>query len=116
MLLSVAEDPFQEKLATSLGEQAGQISHQKLKPKSNQDSTFTLILPYSAVRRGESLGAVIYSPLDHLRLLKTHDSIVFKGTGPVDFPGGVVDKKPHANAGNMGLIPGPGRSLMPQSS
>ena len=25
------------------------------------------------------------------------------------FPGGTVDKKPPANAGDMGLIPGPGR-------
>ena len=33
-----------------------------------------------------------------------------------DFPGGTAVKNPPANAGNMGLIPGPGRSHMPQSS
>ena len=30
-----------------------------------------------------------------------------------DFPGGSVDKNPPANAGDMGLIPGPGRSHLP---
>ena len=33
-----------------------------------------------------------------------------------DFPGGTMDKKLTANAGDMGLIPGPGRSHMLQSS
>ena len=32
-----------------------------------------------------------------------------------DFPGGTVVKNPPANAGDMGLIPGPGRSHMPWS-
>ena len=32
-----------------------------------------------------------------------------------DFPSGTVDKNPPANAGDMGLIPGPGRSHMPQN-
>ena len=31
------------------------------------------------------------------------------------FPGGSVDKNPDASAGDMGLIPDPGRSHMPQS-
>ena len=30
----------------------------------------------------------------------------------LDFPGGVVVKSPPANAGDMGSIPGPGRSNM----
>ena len=30
-----------------------------------------------------------------------------------DFPGGTVDKNPPANAGDMGLIPVPGRFHMP---
>jgi len=30
-----------------------------------------------------------------------------------DFPGGAVDRNPPANAGNMGLIPGPGGFHMP---
>ena len=34
----------------------------------------------------------------------------------LDFSGGAVDKNPPANAGDMGLIPGPGRSHMPQSN
>ena len=33
-----------------------------------------------------------------------------------DFPGGIVDKNPPANAGNMGSIPCPGRFRMPRSS
>ena len=33
-----------------------------------------------------------------------------------DFPGGTVVKNPPANAGDMGLIPGLGRSHMPQSN
>ena len=32
------------------------------------------------------------------------------------FPGGAVVKNPPANAGDMGSIPGPGRSHMPQSN
>ena len=33
-----------------------------------------------------------------------------------DFPGGAVVKNPPANAGDMGLSPGPGRSHMPRSN
>ena len=33
-----------------------------------------------------------------------------------DFPGGSVGKKPPANAGDVGLVPDPGRSHMPQSN
>ena len=33
-----------------------------------------------------------------------------------DFPGGTVVKNPSANAGDMGSIPGPGRSHMPRSN
>ena len=36
--------------------------------------------------------------------------------GPRDFPGGSVVKNPPADAGDMGSIPGPGRSYMLQSS
>ena len=32
------------------------------------------------------------------------------------FPGGAVVKNPPANAGDMGLSPGPGRSHMPRSN
>ena len=34
----------------------------------------------------------------------------------MDFPGDIVDKNPPANAGDMGSIPGPGRSHMPWSN
>ena len=34
-------------------------------------------------------------------------------TGNLGFPGGAVVKNPPANAGDMGLSPGPGRSHMP---
>ena len=34
----------------------------------------------------------------------------------MDFPGGAVVKNPPANAGDMGSIPGPGRSHMPRSN
>ena len=33
-----------------------------------------------------------------------------------DFPGGAVVKNPPANAGDTGLIPGPGRSHMPRNN
>ena len=33
-----------------------------------------------------------------------------------DFPGGAVVKNPPANAGDMGLIPGPGRPHLPWSN
>ena len=33
-----------------------------------------------------------------------------------DFPGGTVDKNLPANAGDMGLIPGPGRYRMPRNN
>ena len=33
-----------------------------------------------------------------------------------DFPGGTVVKKPPANAGDTGSIPGPGRSRIPRSN
>ena len=34
----------------------------------------------------------------------------------MDFPGGAVVKNPPASVGDMGLIPGPGRSHMPRSN
>ena len=39
-----------------------------------------------------------------------------KKEGKRDFPGGAVVKNAPANAGDMGSIPGPGRSHMPQSN
>ena len=44
----------------------------------------------------------------------TYKSIKKKKLG--DFPDGAVVKNPPANEGDMGLIPGPGRSHMPRSN
>ena len=40
----------------------------------------------------------------------------FKKINIRDFPGGAVVKNPPTNAGDTGLIPGPGRSHMPWSN
>ena len=40
----------------------------------------------------------------------------FKNTKPWGFPGGAVVENPPANAGDMGLSPGLGRSHMPWSN
>ena len=40
----------------------------------------------------------------------------FKNEWFGDFPGGTVIKNPPANAGDTGLIPGPGKSHMPWSN
>ena len=40
-------------------------------------------------------------------------AIIKKSTNNRDFPGSPVVKNPPANAGDTGLIPGPGRSHMP---
>ena len=42
---------------------------------------------------------------------KTRSRISVRG-----FPGGAVVENPPGNAGDMGLIPGPGRSHMPRSN
>ena len=42
--------------------------------------------------------------------------IILNKTCYTGFPGGAVVKNPPANAGDMGSIPGPGRSHMPQSN
>jgi len=42
--------------------------------------------------------------------------IKFKNNVNPGFPTGSVVKNPPANAGDMGLIPGAGRSYMPQSN
>ena len=39
-----------------------------------------------------------------------------KNVNILGFPGGAVVKNPPANAGDAGLSPSPGRSLMPQSN
>ena len=42
--------------------------------------------------------------------------MLIQNHSPGDSLGGAVVKKPPANAGNMGSIPGPGRSHMPHSN
>ena len=44
------------------------------------------------------------------------DPATFKIISLWDFPGGAVVKNPPANAGDMGLSAGPGRSHMPRSN
>ena len=58
----VAGTLSRESGATSLGEHTGQISHQKLEPKGNQDSIFTLLLPYNGLGRRSNVGVVIILP------------------------------------------------------
>ena len=50
------------------------------------------------------------STLSIIREMKTETTMRW------DFPGGSVVKNPPANAGNMGLSPGLGRSHVPQSN
>ena len=40
----------------------------------------------------------------------------YKDKNSWDFPGGPVVMNPPANAGDTGLIPGPGRSHMPRNN
>ena len=48
-----------------------------------------------------------------MQMIKKHQLLKLRER---DFPGGTVVKNPPANAGDMGLIPGPGRSHMPWSN
>ena len=54
--------------------------------------------------------------MSKLEILRLVIEVVFKITGLGDFPGGTMVKNPPANAGDMGSIPGPGRSHMPRSN
>ena len=49
-------------------------------------------------------------------LYKKINKIKFKNSKKRDFPGGAVVKNPPANAGDTGLIPGPGRSHILRSN
>ena len=53
--------------------------------------------------------------MDHLSAATSSEIIKVKYQGE-GFPGGSVVKNPPANAGDMGLIPGPRRSHMSQSN
>ena len=57
----------------------------------------------------------LYLHLNVLGNLRTNvqDAVKMNCLG---FPGGAVVKNPPANAGDMGLSPGPGRSHMPRSN
>ena len=54
----------------------------------------------------------IYKEFIHLSSKTTTTTIIIIQ----DFPGGAVVKNPPANAGNMGLSTGPGKSHMPRSN
>ena len=61
----------------------------------------------------------IYTKIDskYIRYLKVNiETIKCSKQYGRDFPGGAVAKNPSANAGDMGSIPGLGRSHMPQSN
>ena len=55
-----------------------------------------------------------------MNMLETNEKIEIpkeiKNPKQEGFPGGSVVKNPPANAGDTGLIPGPGRSHMPRSN
>ena len=66
------------------------------------------------VMKGERLQPKILYParLFSFRL----DGEIKSFTGRLGFPGEAVVKNPPANAGDMGLSPGPGRSHMPRNN
>ena len=49
-------------------------------------------------------------------MTKSHVNIIIRNKGIGGFPGGAVVKNLPANAGDMGLILGQGRSHMPRSN
>ena len=57
-----------------------------------------------------------FSPLLPATLHKVRPTVAHQDFPAGDFPGGAVVKNPPANAGDMGLSPGPGRSHMPWSN
>ena len=63
--------------------------------------------------RGE-VSSSMWSMLSLKRAVRHPSGDVEEAVG--DFPGGSVVKNPPASAGDMGLIPGLGRSHMPQSN
>ena len=70
-----------------------------------------------AWEQGSGVWGNVPAPFLH-RSLGVAEKIKFgeRRVPPRDFPGGPVVKNPPANAGNKGLIPGPGRFRMPWSN
>ena len=67
----------------------------------------------SAIKRGMPVGGNFLKLIEGLY----KNPIAGKKKNPIaDFPGGAVVKNPPANAGDMGLSSGPGRSHMPRSN
>ena len=62
------------------------------------------------VSRIQAAGKCVHSIIRGNKLCSTQES---KSDGAQGFPGGSVVKNAPANAGDMGSIPGPGRSHMP---
>ena len=56
------------------------------------------------------LQASVFQPYLHIQNLIKRKYLTVFSTASLDFPGGSVIKNPPANAGDKGLIPGPGRS------
>ena len=54
--------------------------------------------------------------IDKMSVIRICKEFLLKKDKPRDFPGGAVVKNPPANAGDLGSIPGPGRSHMPRSN
>ena len=78
---------------------------------SRQNNCSSVILGMGKSNRGKHF-------LDHSKLVRqVIQRILNYQQGPIrDFPGGAMVKNLPANAGDTGLIPGPGRSHMPRSN
>ena len=69
-----------------------------------------MVILKKAIYRGRSQdGGIGGAGIGHSS--QVHQEYIYR-----DFPGGTVVKNLPANAGDMGLIPGPGRSHMPWSN
>ena len=69
----------------------------------------------------KTLTLILRWPLTHFVTLNQYlklsrSSVLISKMKVQDFPGGTVVKNLSANAGDTGLIPGPGRSHMPRSN
>ena len=96
-------------------EAEGRLLDVRANGKVQSDPPGTLSLPIKSARllqqnTGDSERNTCY----HLESSKGEK--VIQKVGDLDFPGGAVVKNPPANAGDMGLSPGPGRSHMTWSN
>ena len=69
------------------------------------------------IQQGKGSGLIsTVATLYYLKCLVLYKNLWCAKSQERDFLGGAVVKNPPANAGDMGLSPGPGRSHMPQSN